>query len=769
MFPLQPALLIQTLSLAAAVAHVALAAFVLFEDPRSLANRLFAFLCVAFFAWSACYGLFVAAPDLASATFWNQLGTLGWGLSPALLLNFFIVLTRRNRSQIPTWQLALLYTPAMVLCGGAVRGPIVASEMLQTPLGWSELSDPSLPLYWVWVVYMGVYCIVGLTLLARWGLRARSLRERRCAWMMFTAGICSLTVAVLTGYAQPLVVDSPMPGLSHFGVLIWSGGIALSIRRYGLLAFTPESAAQDILGGMREAVLLLDTDHRILFANPSACRLLGVEPRRATGRVLEAIGAEDLGRALEAVLDGGFSAVGIPVERRLTLAGGRERLVGLRALPMADDYQQLYGVALILDDLTARRQAQRRLERADVVAQRERLASMGMLAASVAHEVNNPLSYVLANLEHLSASLGGVVADDRQPIDAAAVADLVSLADDAKDGAARVARIVADLSRYSKVEREGASERVDVAEVLGRALSLASNELRHRAQVVLELEPLPLVMADEGRLCQVFLNLIVNAAQSIPPEQADAHLVTLRTWEEPESFCIEVMDTGKGIAPEALSEIFEPFHSTKGSEQGAGLGLPISLAIIQGLGGTMHAYSEQGVGSRFVVRLPRSSEAPPVEPVPPAAIEHSPVETSRAARSVQADAQQRLRLLLVDDEPMLSKALSRVLSRTHDVETALSGREAQRLLADDGGFDLVISDLMMPDGSGMELYDWMREHRPTLAERMLFLTGGTFTPQAAAFTEQLEQRVLRKPVSREALLAAVETALAGSHGGALPS
>jgi len=765
MAPSQPALLIQTLSLAAAVAHVALAAFVLFEDPRSRANRLFAFLCVAFFTWSAGYGLFVTAPDLASATFWSQLTTLGWGLSPALLLHFFIILIRKGRSQIPSWSLALLYTPALVLCGGAVRGPAVSSVMLDTPLGWAEQLDPSLLLYWVWVIYFAVYCITGLAMLARWGLRARSMRERRCAWMIFTAGICSLSVAVLTGYAQPLVVDTPMPGLSHFGVLFWSGGIALAIRRYGLLALTPESAAQDILGGMRESVLLLDTDHRILFANFSACRLLGVEPQRATGRVLEAIGAADLGHALEAVLDGGFSAVGIPVERRITLAGGRERLVGLRALPMADDYQQLYGVALILDDLTARRQAQRRLERADVVAQRDRLASLGMLAASVAHEVNNPLGYVLANLEHLSESLGALVVDGQQQIDAAGAADLVSLADEAKDGAARVARIVADLSRYSRVEREGASERVDLAEVLGRALSLASNELRHRAQVVLELEPLPLVMADEGRLCQVFLNLIVNAAQSIPPEQADAHCVTLRTWEEPESFCIEVMDTGRGIAPEALSEIFEPFHSTKRSEQGSGLGLPISLAIVQGLGGTMHAYSELGAGSRFVVRLPRSSEAPPLEPAPPAVIERPLVETSPAVLPARVDARQRL--LLVDDEPMLLKALTRLLSRIYDVDTAPSGREARRMLADDGGFDLVISDLMMAEGSGMELHDWMREHRPALAERMLFLTGGTFTPQATAFTDQVADRVLRKPVSHQTLLAAVETALTRPHDEAL--
>jgi PAS domain S-box-containing protein len=751
--------MLQGLSLIAGLVHLAMGAYVLIEDPRARANRLLALLCLSFFGWSACFGLYVAAPDLAVAMYWNQVSTLGWGLSPALVLHFFLVFTRRRGERLPSWALAAIYLPALVLCAAALRGPVVASGFVRTALGWAEVMDHGSPLYWLWLAYYVTFCAAALVIVWRWGHRSTIQRVRWRAWMMFLSGICSLTLATILGYAQPLVATVPMPGLSHFALLLWSGGMVVAIRKYRLLELTPQTAAQQILAGMSEAVLLLDQDHRILYANGSARRLLGARSHGLVGRDLEEAGGDALVGALDEVLEGRVSSPGFPSEHSFTFDGGRERLVSMRAFPMADSFQQRYGVALVMNDITEQRQLQRRLERADIQAQRERLASVGMLAASVAHEVNNPLGYVMANLELLLHALQDANARGHSWLGGTTVDELLSSADEALDGAERVRAIVQDLRGFAKSDRAEATERVDLTEVLESAVSLAGNELRHRAEILRELQPLPPVLANEGRLCQVFLNLLMNAAHAIPAGHASRNRIILRSWEEPESLCVEIQDTGRGIEPDELPHIFEPFHSTRARGDGAGLGLPISRRIVETMGGGIQAYSEPGVGSRFVVRLPRTIQFGNGDPVQEVSRDEPGFGQAPDPCDEPLPGEVRSSILLVDDEPVLLRAMGRIASVMFEVETADSGRDARALLEGGLQVDLVVSDLMMAEGSGMELFDWLCEHRPAQAERMLFLTGGTFTDEAAMFVDRFPDRVLRKPISRAALLAALERAL----------
>ncbi len=753
-------LLLQSVSLLAALVHLGLGTFVLVEDPRNRASRLFAFLCLTFFAWSACWGLFVVAPDLQAAAYWNRVSTLGWALAPALLLNFFVVYTRRaDAGHLPGWAFVLLYAPGLVFCGAAVGGPVVAADFVRTPLGWAEVLDQGAPLYWTYIVYYAGYCVASLMLCWRWGRRSNNMRERRRAWLMFTAGVCSLTLATTLAYAQPLVAATSHPGLSHLATLLWSGGMVLAIHRYRLLTLSPESAAQDVLGGMGEAVLLLDPEHRVLYANRAAERLLDLEPAGLVGRRIEDVGGEDLASAVDDVVDGSVSSPGLPSERALRFASGVERLVNMRALPMSDNFAQLYGVALVIADITEQRKLRQRLELADVTAQRERLASVGMLATSVAHQVNNPLGYVMANLEIVLDALRGANAQGHAWVGDTTVDELMSSLDEALDGTERVRRIVQDLRGFASSERAGSTRPVQLEAIIEGALTLAGNEIKHRARVVRELQPLPPILGNESELSQVFLNLLMNAAHAIPAGNATQNRITVRSWNEDEAVCLEIEDSGRGIALEDLPFIFEPFHSSRPDGEGAGLGLPIARRIVEAMGGSIHAYSEQGVGSRFAVRLPRTllaqdggasaRPAPSAEPRFGEDIELRPEPLPNPDRRV---------VLLVDDEALLLAAMARLASIEHNVETAGSGDEAIALLEGGARVDLVVSDLMMAEGSGMELFDWLQEHRPELAASALFLTGGTFSDDAAAFVDRFPQRVLRKPVSRGTLLGALARA-----------
>jgi len=387
-------------------------------------------------------------------------------------------------------------------------------------------------------------------------------------------------------------------------------------------------------------------------------------------------------------------------------------------------------------DLTERKQLEGRLLRAD------RMASLGTLAAGIAHEINNPLAFTIANLQLLEAEvLPGLGLSTSQ------YEDVNKLVGDARLGAGRVRDIVRQLKMFSRAEEDARPEPVDVHRVLETAISMASNEIRHRARLVRDYtEPTPWVSANEGRLGQVFLNLLVNAAHAIPEGGVERNEIRLVTRSHSEGVAIEVHDTGSGIPEENLERLFEPFFTTKPVGVGTGLGLSICQDIVTGFGGRMEVKSELGKGSTFRVILRRAApiERPVGQPV-------APVSVGTVRRS---------RILVVDDEPMICQAIRRTLHREHEVVTLTSAREAQVRLTQGERFDLILCDVMMPEMSGMDLHQELSRDLPELAERVVFLSGGAFTASASAFLNRGDIRRLDKPFTSHELREMVRTLLA---------
>jgi len=262
-------------------------------------------------------------------------------------------------------------------------------------------------------------------------------------------------------------------------------------------------------------------------------------------------------------------------------------------------------------------------------------------------------------------------------------------------------------------------EPVDVGVVLDAALHLIAHDLRRRGRLVRDFAPVPKVRGNESRLGQVFLNLLVNALQALPDE--GDHEVRVRVSAPGDGFVlVEVSDTGEGIEADVLPRVFDPFFTTKPIGVGTGLGLFVCQGIVTSLGGTLQIHSEVGEGTKVSVRLPAApSEAmvSAVEPMPE-----------------QKDSK-RARVLVVDDEPSLGRALAAALRDEHDVVAVTSGQAAFDLLAVDRDFDVVLCDLMMPAMNGMELWGRVNASIPVLAERFVFVSGGAFTPEATAFLD----------------------------------
>jgi PAS domain S-box-containing protein len=375
----------------------------------------------------------------------------------------------------------------------------------------------------------------------------------------------------------------------------------------------------------------------------------------------------------------------------------------------------------------------------------DRMASLGTLASGIAHEINNPLAYVTGNLEAMAETLQS----SPSPLTPAERDELNAAIHDARDGAERVRKIVHGLRSFSRSEEEHRVQ-LSLPHVIDAAIRLTSNEIRHRAVLVQDLAPTPVVEADDERLTQVFVNLLVNAAHAIPEGRSDAHRITVRSRTDGQGRAqVEVEDTGRGISPELQARVFEPFFTTKDVGEGTGLGLSICHGIISGLGGQITIDSplaRNGIAGGTVVRIVLPPAAVQPAPAPPAPVAEAPTT---------GNGHRRPRVLLVDDEPMVVHTMERLLRRDYDITVALCGQEAIDHIAGGAKFDAIVSDVMMPNMTGIELIERLQRLAPDQAQRLIFLSGGAFTAEARQRLQELGAPQLEKPVTAKELRACV--------------
>lgn len=364
--------------------------------------------------------------------------------------------------------------------------------------------------------------------------------------------------------------------------------------------------------------------------------------------------------------------------------------------------------------------------------QADRMASVGAVAAAVAHEINNPLSWVTAHLDHLAARLRPGA--DLEAADLQALADVV---DEARDGVRRVRQIAGDLKAFSRPSDDG-STAVDVAETMRVALRMVSNRIRHQAHLTVELCPGLKVHANEARLGQVFLNLLGNALEALPDRPYEENRISLVVREGSAGHVlVEISDNGRGIPKALQPHVFQPFFTTRAADGGTGLGLSICHGIVTALGGRMELESTPGEGTTFRVLLPRLTA------VTASATERA--VSPRAEEGSSAGTNDPLRVLLVDDERNLGRALERALEPDVSLQFVTDAREGLDRISRGERYDAVICDLMMPSMNGMDFYEALCRLHPGLAARTGFVTGGTFTTAAREFALRMKDRMIEKP------------------------
>ncbi|MBS2038941.1 response regulator [bacterium] len=481
-------------------------------------------------------------------------------------------------------------------------------------------------------------------------------------------------------------------------------------------------------------VLDLDDQGRVEFANRTARRWLGQDLDRMNFSELLSSGSrlfflnhlyplihtgQDLEEAYVSLKDAQGQELPVLLNAN-SLTGARKRLTFMPIRRRAIVEQQLLKAkqeaeaAVIAQQATleALKEAQARL------ALQDRLAVMGTLAAGVAHELNNPLAYVMGNLEFLR----GAQLDEEERL---------SL-EDIKEGVRRIHGIVASLKVLSRSDDER-KVALDLNHMGQIASHLSSKECANCCRLESSWHPSPIfVLGDEGKVTQVLLNLMLNACQAFTRPDLEKNCIQVRTWVEGTDACLEISDNGPGVPEELRSCIFDAFFTTKPVGSGTGLGLSICQGIVKSLGGRLELMPSQ-TGASFRVTLPLQQ----------------PPSSGRKAEVSRADRLEGLDCLIIDDDPKVARVLQRVLSRCQ-TQVALGGAKGQEVLRQEKPFDLIICDMMMPDVSGIEVY---RSVSSQHQQRFVFVTGGV-TQEDENFVRATGAPLLSKPFGPDKIVAA---------------
>jgi len=482
-----------------------------------------------------------------------------------------------------------------------------------------------------------------------------------------------------------------------------------------------------VLDQSPDLIVTTDTFGRITEFNRGAARLTGRSREEMVGRSCEAILGADGSTWIDKIRNRGrITNHAISLGK----ADGSELNLELNMAALTDRNGDIYGTVWVGRDVTELRSAQLQLLQA------KKLSSIGEVISGVAHELNNPLSGVLGFSQLLMARHGeGPMSRELDRIHSSAL---------------RCQKIVKNLLSFSRVHKPE-KKYLGLNGIVEKTLEVRKYQLDvNNIEVVKDLEAnLPKTMLDFHQIQQVLVNLFNNAQHAIQSARYQGGRINLRTWHQGENVMFQISDNGEGMDPETLERVFDPFFTTKDQGQGTGLGLSVSYGIIKEHGGKIYAQGRRGEGSTFLIEFPVYKEAGAEEPAPK---ESEPLR-------LEGDRGAGKKILVVDDESTILDLFVEILGTAgYRVDTAVNGVEAAQKVRS-GNYDVVVSDVRMPQMNGIQLYDEILAARPELAEKVLFITGDLIDTETAAFVERIGAKTIAKPLDIQKVLHVIEDTL----------
>ncbi|HTA77167.1 MAG TPA: PAS domain S-box protein [bacterium] len=590
--------------------------------------------------------------------------------------------------------------------------------------------------------YAGAYELIGQSVMTFVPPENRSLIESRIHKMAENGDVYNppLENEVVKKDGTRVWAEAQAIAISHLGepaIMVIFRDITLKKKTQEDLVKSEENF-QTIIKEMPDGVLIAD-EGEVLFVNNAFAKMLGYgSPLEIIGwSLLDLIHPDYHGICQERLSL--LMKDGQPVTNtKFKLIGKDGKAIEVESAGIPIQFNGKKAAMGVISDNTLQNEMRRQATLND------KLATVGTLAAGVAHEVNNPLTYILGNLSFLGEQLEEMKAHMLQKgcADQECIKILKEMTEEVAEttkGGERIRDIVKGLKAFVRSSDDKA-EKVDLNQMVESALNMTYHIFKQKARLEKDLAvDMPLLMIHSGKIQQVFINLIINAAQAIEGNQPGKNKIRVRTGHNINGLFVEFTDTGKGIPENILPRIFDPFFTTKPTGVGTGLGLSVCNEILRHYQGSLEVKSQVGQGTTFTVRLPILEEP-----------------LTEREELIQHSGSQFGRVLVVDDEPGNLEVMCRAIRKKHTVLKALSGLEAMAVLAkEDGQIDAVVTDVNMPDMNGIDFYQAVESQYPDLEKRFIFMTGGIFSEETKDFLKKIPNVCLEKPFKFEEMLKAV--------------
>jgi two-component system NtrC family sensor kinase len=572
-------------------------------------------------------------------------------------------------------------------------------------------------------------------------LEDTSSKEGSNSRMMETLGWRSAIFAPLLTKQQAIGVLVCSDDVSHrkflrdevlrAEALAHQAAIALESARLFSVVSRSRKEWETTFDAMQDCVSVHDTTGKVIRANVALARRFNTIPQKIIGRYCSQLYNAECSDQTECrhTLPPKSDAL-IVEEVDLPPMGG---VFQLSVSPWYDKNNRLAGSIHVAKDISNEKLLQQQL------IQSEKLSAIGELISGIAHELNNPLTGVMGYSQLLQL---------REDLDDRAKENLHKI----NNLALRCQRIVQNLLFFARKQKP---ERTltDINEIIEKTVELRSYELQvNNIEIHRNLDRnLPKTIADAHQLQQVFLNIITNAEQAMLESNGRGQLkIRTGTDSQNANIIVEIKDDGPGIPENHLNRIFDPFFTTKEVGKGTGLGLSLSYGMIKEHGGNIYVRSRLNEGSTFFVEIPIMANL------------QDDTESTAETPELELDFEKLVRnkrILVVDDEKyILDFFVEAFQAVSMSVDTVNNGQAALQKM-ENFRYDIVITDFRMPQMSGKELFNWIREHRPRLANRIIFVTGDTVSNETRSFFEENHSRFLAKPFKIEEVKEVIQRVL----------